>query len=1213
MTLGVRCPHCESQFQLSPDLLGRSMRCPNPDCREIFEVRGDREIDALPPPIPTLEPVVAESAPASGSVADFLPVYEIETASLPPAIYDAEVVPVARSLPPLPKAAPILPAVRLPEAALLPGPREVAWDAGADPFAKAPKPVSKPDDHTPVTPRRKRRVLPMAVLALVSLALLATLITVGVMLVAREKQTEEKLVLEAEKLYGEGKFGESAKRYEELQKEYPDSENAKKYEFFGKLCAAQNAIGAVAARETPTGPLQTFREFLAEFGESPFAQPDTGFGTDIVQAGHKLANVFNDNAGDHVKEYRKDRKKVPELDLAEASLQQGRELLPQLERYRPSGGLGSEKASEQFAATAGEVAKERRRLAVLAPYRNLSEQPSDERIEEGEQAFKQAGLLEDPEAKALLALARTNLRVLVKFVPDRRPARAAPAGPPLGFVAPAIAGSPDPRAGTEATNDAVFGIARGVFYALDAHTGNQLWGRKLHPDNADPKTMDLPLRVLLADGAIDWVLLPSNLDGKPAITARRTRTGEAIWYQTLPQPCLGQPALIGNHLFVPLQDAIGTILHLDVVTGEVFGSLALRQPIGGGLAVLPGLRNDHGFLVVPGDAHRVFVLEWGRLDDENRREPLTCVRSFATNHPKDSLRVEPLLTSGGDTNAPARLTLCEGDGTAAMKIRSFVLPTLDELSKNQSEGDAELKAIAETRVNGWCWFAPISDGERISVSTDAGVFVAFGVNQAGNSDAGLFTLPGQPPAKEQDQVCRAQVIAQDEDAIWVLLGHQLVRLRVAIDGLKGYRLEPSGETRKLGEPLSRSQVRPALNRAFVTYRPSAGGAVRMMAFDLDTGITAWERQLGATAVHPPIPLPNKEYLHVDAFAGVYRIRNAAARPEQDALLQIETITPPTEGASGPARVAVSADGKDVWTLRLESASDGAKLHLQKLTDGKSAGVTIVSLVDQLAGPPLVLGSQLLLPLANGYVYRIDIADKALKKGSVWRGATVRGASACYLSSAGAADAYLASDGNAEVSLYTWAADTEEAARGAGPWDARGKVSLPAIWIASGESKLLATGNDAGGICLFDRTRAMRDPVRTWKGSAKGPIPEGAATQQFALFDRDGGPRLVYSVKKESLVCLNPVADDPEWVVRPPSPDTGEILGWQREADRLLVSYQSGLVQASSAKTGGVLEETEADRPTPEVATIRFGVGQLLQANSDGTVGLFTIIPLAGAK
>ena len=380
----------------------------------------------------------------------------------------------------------------------------------------------------------------------------------------------------------------------------------------------------------------------------------------------------------------------------------------------------------------------------------------------------------------------------------------------------------------------------------------------------------------------------------------------------------------------------------------------------------------------------------------------------------------------------------------------------------------------------------------------------------------------------------------------------------------------------------------------------------MLAFDLETGATAWERQLGAVAIHPPIPAGDRQYLLVDAFAGVYRVRNTAA-PERDPILHTEVLAPPTDGATGPARVAVSPDGKDVWTVLTESASDGAKLRFQKFTAGKSAGVTALSVPDQLGGAPVAFGSQLLVPLANGFVYRIDIGDKTLKKGSIWRGPTVRGAAPCYLSAAGAGE-YLASDGNVEVGLYSWPIGAEEAVRVAGPWDARGKVSLPALWLESGETKLVVTGSETGSVCVFDRAKPLRDPIRTWRGSAKGPLPAGAVASHFLAIERDGATRIVYSVRKESLVCLNPSEDAPEWIVPPPA-DAGEILGWTRDGDKLLVSYQSGLVRALDDKTGQVVEETDSERPPAEVAAIRFGAGQLLQANSDGTVGLWIIVPV----
>ena len=385
----------------------------------------------------------------------------------------------------------------------------------------------------------------------------------------------------------------------------------------------------------------------------------------------------------------------------------------------------------------------------------------------------------------------------------------------------------------------------------------------------------------------------------------------------------------------------------------------------------------------------------------------------------------------------------------------------------------------------------------------------------------------------------------------------------------------------------------------------------MLAFDLETGATAWKRQLGAIAIHPPIPAGPEEYLLVDAFAGVYRVGNTAA-PERDPILSTDTLSPPTDGASGPARVAVSPDGKDVWTILTVAASDGTKLKFQKFSAGKSVGFAEVPVPDQLAGAPLAFGAHLLVPLANGFVYRISVGDTASKKGSIWRGPTVRGATACHLSAAGA-DEYLASDGNADVGLYSWPTGAEEATRIAGPWNARGKISLPAIRIDSGGANLVITGTETGTVSSFDSARPLRDPIRTWRGSAKGPFPEGAVASPFTTFERDGGIRLVYSVKNESLICLNPDADAPDWVVPAPGADAGELLGVLRDGDKLLVSYQSGLVQALDAKTGRVAEETESDRPPADVAAIRFGPGRLLQSNADGTVGLSTIVPLVIVK
>lgn len=53
MSIVAACPHCESRFHLQPDLIGKAMRCPNPDCREPFvveEAKSKKKMKDAPPP-----------------------------------------------------------------------------------------------------------------------------------------------------------------------------------------------------------------------------------------------------------------------------------------------------------------------------------------------------------------------------------------------------------------------------------------------------------------------------------------------------------------------------------------------------------------------------------------------------------------------------------------------------------------------------------------------------------------------------------------------------------------------------------------------------------------------------------------------------------------------------------------------------------------------------------------------------------------------------------------------------------------------------------------------------------------------------------------------------------------------------------------------------------------------------------------------------------
>ena len=76
MQITVVCPRCESKYQLDASLRGRKIRCTNPICRAVIEVRDESEpaspspvAEAPPKPTPAAKPSWADAPPPVRSVA----------------------------------------------------------------------------------------------------------------------------------------------------------------------------------------------------------------------------------------------------------------------------------------------------------------------------------------------------------------------------------------------------------------------------------------------------------------------------------------------------------------------------------------------------------------------------------------------------------------------------------------------------------------------------------------------------------------------------------------------------------------------------------------------------------------------------------------------------------------------------------------------------------------------------------------------------------------------------------------------------------------------------------------------------------------------------------------------------------------------------------------------------------------------------------------
>ena len=109
MHITVYCPACKNRYQLHAEMRGKRMRCVNPLCREVFEVRESsaapdpKELAEKETPKPAPPPVRADKAQAvkkpyvEGHIGDMVPLVTAESAEStapPPTESVGQVVPL---------------------------------------------------------------------------------------------------------------------------------------------------------------------------------------------------------------------------------------------------------------------------------------------------------------------------------------------------------------------------------------------------------------------------------------------------------------------------------------------------------------------------------------------------------------------------------------------------------------------------------------------------------------------------------------------------------------------------------------------------------------------------------------------------------------------------------------------------------------------------------------------------------------------------------------------------------------------------------------------------------------------------------------------------------------------------------------------------------------------------------------------------------------
>ncbi|CAN5165450.1 hypothetical protein BH11PLA2_BH11PLA2_43040 [soil metagenome] len=1210
-TIDVSCPYCETTFHLKPEMAGTAMRCP--ECKQVFTVAANIELGASPPPPP----------PPFQMTFD-VPYEKIEAP--PPVILDAEVVPtavpiptalpvtvpsravplppiqVAKPLPPKPPAAQpvvakrvkppkakVIPPKELPKRAKLQaddGPKEVDWQSAApppvdgEPSVVEPVTAAKPEVIDYELPKPRRNVWPLVLTGLIMSIVILGGGTVAKLIWDHSRQ-EELSAKDADTAFRDRNYPESVRLYDELIAKYADSGDLAKYKFFSSLSGLQVAMSTVTLKDEPAVGRAKWDAFLNEYSNSPLSKTDdNGYGVDIFDVGRKLIDGYFGHAEAKLAAYRSDTTKLEALTTAEKTIVDAKALIPNVERYRPKDVKPLEEARAKIDSLGAEFARERKRNDVLAPYRDLAVDPIEERIAEFGATLARTGFKDDSEALTMMTMATTKLRTLMKPRPDvATPVPAAKESDatvtttslPMGRVPP-LAGPPD------LLPETVFATARGRLFAMDADTGELLWS----VFTGRTGTLN-PVRVSTSEGGTEIVLVPSLRDGQSSLTARVVRSGEAYWHQPLDSPLAGPPAVVGSRIYVPLADAIGTILEFDIVTGNRISSFRLRQRIGPGLVRVPGTTQ----ILIAAEARRLFLIDVSPLTPEGDRLPMRLLHVMTTNHSELSLRVPPVFCGASADAGPKSVLLLQSEGAKSTLLRAIALPdTVPAADVLANETPAVELGVA--KLAGQVTFPPSADGERVAVITDTGAFGYYATNTPGNLDSGLFAIPATNLPPETRDPTPSLVVASAEDSLWVFSNGKRLLLRMTLTPQSGFKLLPRGTPLPWGVPMQPATPLARRNTVAVVDRSETGDTVRVGVFDLAGGRIKWDRTLGIVATAAPLPQSDGSAIVVDNDAGIVKL---TAKDEKFA--EPVRIAAPIEPSLGAAHTASTKDV--VWVLLPEAPeANGIRMRMRCVRESKLVLDTTAVSPAALAGDLRMLGDSLLVPLADGFLYRFDEVAKKFVAGPMWRNPQALKDARCGVTVSG--DEIYATDGERRVGRWRWPADkTAEWTTLGSPLVARSNIVLaPAI---VGKQVLVAESN---AIALFDPARPD-EAIRRWRTPA---IPIGKPTLGFQTL----GNMVVFAIDQRHLVAIRPDAEEAAWIVERPAAES-DLLGLEVHGDVLLVTDIMGTVSAYDP-AGKLLGRRLAVSHDflPRTAATALTSHLLLMPTVDGSVLLLPAIP-----
>ncbi len=1053
-----------------------------------------------------------------------------------------------------------------------------------------------PDEPKPLVRGRwtARVILTLSVVVLIVLGS-------GIYFVWRAtRQTEESLANQARESYDAGRFSVAADKFKQLQDLFPSSERLADYSFYEELSGIRASLGE--PRAPVADGLKRIEEFLkAHKGEPLLRQTAPDLARTLAKLLEELPSQI--------------RPQIDDSALAVvAHARQVRDLLKQDFKEAISPELEG-RMEQVFNQVNQAVSNWQHRRAVLAYLDELAQHPSAQAVTEALRLIQREppDFEKDPEVSARKEKLYAGHRASITYTRSdeelAKPNRPEDAVPMVLFDLP-VPGAPIPRTEEEGITLA---LVRGVLYAQDRGTGAVRWAMRVGID-----TTTLPVRVPATGSSRERILV---LSSDAATLTALDSDGNQLWTYRLSSPCLGRPVIVDQLAYLPTYD--GQVHEIELILGRLVGRYQLGQRLTVGGARQPGTKR----LYFPADDSCVYVLNVG----EHR-----CEAILYSGHPAGSLRGEPLVVAptiaGIDT--PAYLILNQTAGLDAMQLRVFELPIPER-------GEPPVRLATEPRVQGWTWFPPAQDGEKLVLLSDEGKLGLFGIRQARNLDQALFPwLPNSGPGgisldpflKPRTQARgRSQVVQAQGDDFWLLAHGKLTRLGLRWQQREGPKLvQEWDQPLELGSPLHASQVeqdrRTGRSTLFLVTQHLTQQTCLSTAVDDETGQIRWQRQLGLVCQREPlavnVPGGPPLLLMLDEGGGLFvldplKFREGAGSDWQSGgrlLARALDVNPNMAPLLLP-----TGDGQSAYEIACPG-EEGRQLVVRHITvpEGERQPKTTertVPLTAPLAGTPTLVGNWLVLPLASGDLARLPLPlpeNARLELGEDWRSRQAGPEARCYLVALDQ-DRFLSTDGARGLIVWRW---TDQGLRSQPPEAERPTLTLADRVVAA---PLVLPTNAAAGtsrICVADSANnvtlldvlgngRIEKTNRVW--SLGGKITAGP----YLAAVGEEGVRIGCVVEGRQLVWLDPTSTDPLWRY-----DTGgpAIVGEpQRLGDILVVADQGGHYVVLDPRTGQKQGpgHTLQGSIAPAASPVTFGPNRAFAPLSDGTALLLPLPRLSG--